>query len=194
MGPPLGDAAAHRQDRLGPLQGLALRFFVHAHHHGIVRGVQVEADDIAELGVQQRVGGELEPLRPVRLQAEPASQPGDRVMANLDLPGPAQPPGQPPARPVHHPGRTQSIRRRGHGRRQDLADRPLGQHPPRPAHRFASSSPASPSSAYCRRHLTTVGSVHPTRPAIATGPPHSSFRRPRETSQRRHTESAIVAR
>jgi hypothetical protein len=35
-----------------------------------------------------------------------------------------------------------------------------------PPGRGASSSPASPSSAYCRRHLTTVGSVHPTRSAI----------------------------
>jgi hypothetical protein len=31
----------------------------------------------------------------------------------------------------------------------------------RPPVRAASSSPARPSSAYCRRHLTTVGSVHP---------------------------------
>ena len=35
--------------------------------------------------------------------------------------------------------------------------------PPEPG---ASSSPASPSSAYWRRHLTTVGSVHPARSAI----------------------------
>jgi Tetracyclin repressor-like, C-terminal domain len=35
-----------------------------------------------------------------------------------------------------------------------------------PPGRGASSSPASPSSAYWRRHLTTVGSVHPTRSAI----------------------------
>ena len=35
-----------------------------------------------------------------------------------------------------------------------------------PPGRGASSSPASPSSAYCRRHLTTVGSVHPARSAI----------------------------
>ena len=32
-----------------------------------------------------------------------------------------------------------------------------------PPGRGASSSPASPASAYWRRHLTTVGSVHPAR-------------------------------
>jgi hypothetical protein len=35
-----------------------------------------------------------------------------------------------------------------------------------PPGRGASSSPARPSSAYCRRHLITVGSVQPIRPAI----------------------------
>jgi hypothetical protein len=35
-----------------------------------------------------------------------------------------------------------------------------------PPGRGASSRPASPSSAYCRRHLITVGSVQPTRAAI----------------------------
>ena len=35
-----------------------------------------------------------------------------------------------------------------------------------PPGRGASASPASPDSAYCRRHLTTVGSLQPTRSAI----------------------------
>jgi len=35
-----------------------------------------------------------------------------------------------------------------------------------PPGRGASASPARPASAYCARHFTTVGSLHPTRSAI----------------------------
>ena len=70
VGLPLGDARAHRQDRLGALQRLALGLFIHADHHGVLGRVQVQAHDVADLGVQLRVGGELEPLSAVRLQAE----------------------------------------------------------------------------------------------------------------------------
>jgi hypothetical protein len=38
MGLALGDARPHRQDRLGAFQGLALGFLVGADHHGVLRG------------------------------------------------------------------------------------------------------------------------------------------------------------
>ena len=162
VGLPLGDARAHRQDRLAPLQGLALGLLVDADHDGVLGRVQVEADDVADLGVELRVGGELEPLGAVRLQAEPAPQPGDRVVADLDLLVPAQPVRQPPARPVRHahaPAATPaagSPSRTGSRAIASSVSTVFG-----PPGRGASSSPASPSSAYCRRHLITVGSVQP---------------------------------
>ena len=77
-----------------------------------------------DLCFQLRVGGELEPLGAVRLQAEPPPQPGDRVVADPDASGPAQPVRQPPARPVRHAQRPQRLRRRRHRRRPDLRTSP----------------------------------------------------------------------
>lgn len=91
VGLPLGDAGAHRQDRLGPFQGLALALLIHARHDRVLRRVQVQAGHVADFRLQLGAGGELEPLGAVRLQAEPPPQPGDRVVADLDLPGPGQP-------------------------------------------------------------------------------------------------------
>jgi hypothetical protein len=90
--------------------------------------MKVKADDVADPDLQLRVGGELEPLDPVRLQAEAAPQPGDAVMADLDVLLAAQPFGQPPAGPVRGPHRGQRIPRRGHRGRQDRADHLLGQY------------------------------------------------------------------
>ena len=63
-------AQAHRQQRLGAVQGLDLRLLVDAEHHRLVRRVQVEADDVPDLFDKERVGGELEVLLPVRLHRE----------------------------------------------------------------------------------------------------------------------------
>ena len=49
MGNPFGVAKAHRQQRLGPIQCLDLALFVHAQDHGLVRGVQIQSDDISDL-------------------------------------------------------------------------------------------------------------------------------------------------
>jgi hypothetical protein len=67
VGPLLRQVRSHRQDRRGPIQRLDLAFFVDGQHHGLLRGVQVETDDVTDLGLQFRVGGELERLRPPRL-------------------------------------------------------------------------------------------------------------------------------
>lgn len=48
----------------------------------------------------------------VRLQAEPPPHGADRVVADHDAPGAAQPVRQPPQRPVRHPGRGQRLLRR----------------------------------------------------------------------------------
>ena len=46
VGLPLGDPGPHRQDRLCPLQGLALALLVDAQDDGVLGRVQVEADDL----------------------------------------------------------------------------------------------------------------------------------------------------
>ena len=99
----LGQAWPHRQDRSGPVQGLDLGFLVDRQHHGLLRRVQVEPDDVAYLGLQLRVGGELERLPPPRLQAPLAPDPGNPHVRDPQLGG------QQPARPVRHP---QPLRRR----------------------------------------------------------------------------------
>ncbi len=55
-----------------------LGFLVHADHRRILRWVQVQAHDVADLGFQFGVGGELERLDPVRGDAPLAPDPGHR--------------------------------------------------------------------------------------------------------------------
>ena len=56
------------QDRLRPLERLDLRLLVEGKDHGIVRRIQVEPDDIANLVHESRIGRELERARDVRLE------------------------------------------------------------------------------------------------------------------------------
>ena len=96
------DAGLHGQHRRLAFQRLRLGFFIDAQHHGLVRRVEVQAGDVADLGFQLRVGGELEALRPPRLQS-----PFPPHVRDLDV-GDAQLGGQQPGRPVRHsqpPGR-----------------------------------------------------------------------------------------
>ena len=60
----------HRQEGLGAVEGLDLRFLVDTQHHGALGRGQVEADDVAYLLDKQRVGRELEALGAVWLQTE----------------------------------------------------------------------------------------------------------------------------
>jgi hypothetical protein len=48
-GAPLRRSGHHRQHRLGPVEGLDLGLLVDAEHDRLVRGVEVEADDVADL-------------------------------------------------------------------------------------------------------------------------------------------------
>ncbi len=60
----------HRQHRLGTLQGLYLALLVHTQHQRMIRRIQIQADDVAHLLDEERIGGELEALGAMRLQAE----------------------------------------------------------------------------------------------------------------------------
>lgn len=61
VGAPFGHPRHHRQDRLGPVQGLDLGFLIDAQHNGSIGWVMVKTNDINDFGHEQRVGGELDP-------------------------------------------------------------------------------------------------------------------------------------
>jgi hypothetical protein len=63
-------AQPHGQQGLRPLQGLNLTLFVHAQHHGVLGGMQVQSHDIAQLLDEKRIGRQLEVPLSVRLQPE----------------------------------------------------------------------------------------------------------------------------
>jgi hypothetical protein len=87
MGALLRPIQPHPADWLGTLQGLNLRLLVHAQHHRPLGWVQVQADDVVDLGRQLRVGGELERLSAPRLDAVPPPDAGNGVTADAQLAG-----------------------------------------------------------------------------------------------------------
>ena len=108
MGAAGSQARAQRQHRRGPVQGLDLGFLIDADHDRVVRRVQAQANDIADLGFQLRVGAELKRLDPVRLDLPLAPDPGHARERDPQLRG------QEPGRPVRDPQQltTRDTRRR----------------------------------------------------------------------------------
>ena len=81
----LGQAGPDRQDRLGAVQRLDLGLLIDAQHDRVARRVQVEADDVADLGLQLGVGGELKRPLPPRLHPVGAPRPGDRRVSDPEM-------------------------------------------------------------------------------------------------------------
>jgi len=52
----LRQTRSQRQDRCGAVQRLDLTLFVHAQHHRLLRRIVIEPDDVADLGLQLRIG------------------------------------------------------------------------------------------------------------------------------------------
>jgi hypothetical protein len=67
MGDALDVTEAHGQQRLSPVQGLDLRLLVDSEHQRLVRWIQIEADDVADLLHEERILRQLECLLPMRL-------------------------------------------------------------------------------------------------------------------------------
>ena len=67
---PLHVAQAHRQNGLRPVQLLYLALLVDAEDHGLLRGVQIQAEDVPDLLDEKRIGRDLEVALAVGLQAE----------------------------------------------------------------------------------------------------------------------------
>jgi hypothetical protein len=72
------DPRAQRQQRGGAVQRLNVTLLVHRQDQGLVRRIQVQAHDIAQLLDKVRIPRELEGLDPVRLQAMLFPDPLDR--------------------------------------------------------------------------------------------------------------------
>lgn len=70
MGNPLHVPEPHRQHWLGTLERLDLALLVDTQHQGVLWRIQIQLDDVEHLFDEERVVGELEALRAVRLQAE----------------------------------------------------------------------------------------------------------------------------
>jgi hypothetical protein len=64
-----GPALLDRQPRLRPIERLDLRFLVDREHQAVRRRIEIEADHVAQLGGERRIGGQLEAPHPVRLEA-----------------------------------------------------------------------------------------------------------------------------
>lgn len=85
MRPLVRDPGPEREDRRGPVQGLDLRLLIDTEDDGPLRRVQVQPEDVADLGFQFRVGGELERMSLPRLQAPAPPQPRDRREADPQM-------------------------------------------------------------------------------------------------------------
>ena len=143
MGAAGGQPGAHRQHRRGPVQGLNLRLFVHADHDRLVRGVQIQAHHVADLGVEFGVGGELERPDPPGLQLLLAPDPGHGGEGDPQFPSdqPRRPVGDPQTSPAAAP----TWRPRSRPRRAPAGDpsgrRSLTRPPHRPGSGSANRSP-----------------------------------------------------
>src|SRR6266542_6886513 len=81
VGPALHLPGPHRQQRLRAIQGLNLGFLVDAQDQRLVRWIEVEPHDVADLFDEQRILRQLERLDPMWAQAERTPDPTDRRLA-----------------------------------------------------------------------------------------------------------------
>jgi hypothetical protein len=78
MGASLDLARTHRQRRLGAIERLHARLFIHAHDHGVIRRVHIQPHDITDLLHEQRVLGQLERVDEPGFESERLPDPTDR--------------------------------------------------------------------------------------------------------------------
>ena len=105
MGHRRAAALLHRQAGLGAVERLDLALFVDRQHHRVRRRIDIEADDVAQLGDKLAIARQLELAHAVRLEPVGVPDPLHRADADPDLLG-------------HHPGRPMGdlARRIGHER------------------------------------------------------------------------------
>jgi hypothetical protein len=93
VGTALGLPGLHRQRILGPVQRLNLALLDHAEHDRFHRRVEIQADDVGDLGDKFGVGGELERLGPPRLRSVMPPSPQHRRGVDVQMIG--EQPGRP---------------------------------------------------------------------------------------------------
>jgi hypothetical protein len=79
-----GASLLHRQARLSAIERLDLALLIDRENDGMVRRIDVEADDVAQLGDELRIVGQFELTHPVRLQAMGTPDALDRTDADPD--------------------------------------------------------------------------------------------------------------
>src|SRR5215475_12012972 len=84
MGHGAGASRLHRQARLGAIKGLDLALLIDRQDNGVVGRVDIEADDVMQLGRELRVVRQLELPDPVRLEAMGTPDPLHRADADPD--------------------------------------------------------------------------------------------------------------
>ena len=67
---PFGLTGAKRQQGLRPVESLNLRLLVDAQNDGALGRIEIQADDVADLVDEERIGGQLERLGKMRLESE----------------------------------------------------------------------------------------------------------------------------
>ena len=98
VGPPLDRAPTQWQHGRGPVERLDLGLLVDREHDRPLGRIEVQADHVPDLGLELRIGAELERLDPVRLETRLGPDPLDRRDRHAD---PARDPaGAPVGRPV----------------------------------------------------------------------------------------------
>jgi hypothetical protein len=152
----LGHPGDHRQHRRGPLQSLDLRLLVDREDRRVRRRRQVQPGHVPDLVDQQRVGGDLEVLRPVRLQPEGPPDPVHAGRRDPDLPG------QLPFRPVR--GAFGHLLQGAHHHLIHLGVADGARHS-RPG---LIGQPVQPADQEPDRHFVTVVRLTPSRAATAT--------------------------
>ena len=70
VGPPFSLARAQGEQRRRAIQGLDLRLFVDAEDRSVLRRIEIQPHDVADLVDEQRIRRQLEALRAMRLQSE----------------------------------------------------------------------------------------------------------------------------
>ena len=154
-GPALRLAGGHRQQGLRAVQGLHLALLVDRQDDGILRRAHVQADDVADLLDEVGVGGELEGLAEVGLEAE---GPPDAADGRLRQPDGL---GHVAGAPV---GGGLGLLLQGLG--DDPLDHRVGDRP-RGAGRGSSARPSSRSARKRFRHLPTVTGLTRSRAATS---------------------------
>ena len=161
-----------RQDRRGPVQGLDLRLLVDTEHDGLLRRVQIQPDDVADLRVELGVGGELERLGSATAADPTCARSGPPWRRKSSTPRPAAGPtsASPPDAPAgarHRPGwRPPRRSRRSPVAAHCAADRAARRSRPR------RSGPASPppSDDWSRSAVRSPRWAAPPRPATRSAP------------------------